>query len=130
MGFLGRTLTPGAHIRAETFAGIGVRPYLSVWGDFARSKDAEEMPSASPDFRSPSGVFLTVGTRRLKHGALSYRRFATLRDAIQFVVEEAPACARVYIEVDDRNIEKSEIWQLYESDGYRTGRRGRAFRHA
>jgi hypothetical protein len=78
------------------------------------------MSSAGLDFGAPSGVFLALGTRRFRHTALSYRRFGTLRDAIRFVVEEAPASLRAYIEVEDRNIEKPEIRQLYESDGYRS----------
>ena len=77
------------------------------------------------DFGAPAELFPPASHRR---GQLSYRRVATLAEAVRFVVEDMPAIQRpgALIESDEVRYLGAEIDALYNATGYPLRRSGRS----
>jgi hypothetical protein len=77
------------------------------------------------DFGAPTGVYMhlrAAGGRQRR--TASFRLFATLAEAIRFVVEELPQGVHsAYIKAGDERLEMEAIRRLYESDEYPLERR-------
>jgi hypothetical protein len=79
------------------------------------------------DFGAPTGVYVHLraaggGQRQ----TASFRLFATLAEAIRFVVEELPQGVHsAYVKAGNERLEMEAIWRLYESDEYPFERRAR-----
>ena len=76
------------------------------------------------DYTAPAELFGTT-TRFKSKRPMSYRRFATSAEAIQFAIEEIPVALQLgtVLEVYDERFEGAQIRELYESDLYPLERR-------
>jgi hypothetical protein len=77
------------------------------------------------DFGAPANVYLNLRrVRRQQRGTLGFRRFATLAEAVRFIIEELPGDAHsAYIDVEDERLDMEAIRQLYASEAYPLERR-------
>jgi hypothetical protein len=82
-------------------------------------------PIASVDFSAPAGVYLNSPLARGRQRSTSpFRRFATLAEAIRFVIEDLPSGVHgASIEVGDQRLDMEQIWGLYDDDAYPLERR-------
>lgn len=69
------------------------------------------------DYRASAELFMPKNNRRAQ---VSYRRFATAADAIQYAVEELPGdyLRQAWIEVGDDRVDGRTMRDLYDSDDY------------
>jgi len=74
------------------------------------------------NYSAPGEIFITY-KRRLP---LTYRRFSTAAEALQFAIEEfsQPLLESVVMEVDAQQFDHRAIRELYEADEYPLIRRG------
>ena len=78
------------------------------------------------DYDAPAGLY---GGGRPRPGArhsgrLTFRRFDTLAEAVQYAVEEQPgSLGYISIEVDEAQFRGDEILRLYQSDDFPLERR-------
>jgi Arc/MetJ-type ribon-helix-helix transcriptional regulator len=69
------------------------------------------------DYHASAALFAPKNNRR---GQVSYRRFATAADAIQYAIEELPDdnLRQAWIEAGDNRIDGRTMRDLYDSDDY------------
>jgi len=70
------------------------------------------------NFNSPAELFPSRSKKGRGH--VTYRRFGTAAEALQFAVEQMPPAALLgaYLEVDEKRFGLNEMHALYESDAY------------
>ena len=70
-----------------------------------------------PDYSAPAEVYATP-TRGAKRSML-YRKFTSLAEAVQFVVEDLPSgMMHALAETDDERFEGESLRALYDADSY------------
>lgn len=70
------------------------------------------------DYSDSADLFVLAGKRR--RGQVTYKRFDTAAQALQYAIEElaAPALAGAYLEVDEARFGAEEIRYLYANAAY------------
>lgn len=75
------------------------------------------------DYSAPAQVF--GRPRGRAKGGLFYRRFASVADALQFVIEDAPdGLTSILIETDDARFEGAELRAMYDAAEFPLPRSG------
>jgi hypothetical protein len=90
-----------------------------------RANQFADACKASVDFGAPAGVYLTPQLARgRQRSSLPFRRFSTLAEAIQFVMEDLPTGVHgASIEVGGQRLDMEQIWRLYDGVDYPLERR-------
>ena len=71
----------------------------------------------SPDYSTPAEVYAAAG--RGTRGAMLYRRFGSLAEAIKFVIEDMPkGRPNVLAETEAARFNGAQLQSLYEADDY------------